>query len=863
MEDVLAQITINRQTVEAEEGRSLVEVIKEHGIAITNLCYIDGLPPYAGCRTCIVEIVGARPTELQLSCTATVAEGMVVNTDTEEVKQTRQSVMSMILANHPDRCLSCHRRVHCAPGEICLRDDVVTHRCLTCSKNYRCELQTSCEIVDMGDFAEPWVGEVRSYYETPPPDPDRGNPYLEFDPQMCIICTRCVRACEDLRHTGAIALAGKGHTTMIAFGTGGAIHDSDCDFCGACIDVCPTATLMEKPNKWVGRAEEWTSSVCNGCSVGCTISYGTVEGRPVIVRPDRINPVSRDQICVRGRFGYDAVGDRDRLSRSLVRVGDRLLPASPEDAIARAVEAIGRVRAAAGAEAIAVLGSPLATTEEAYLLRRLATDVIGTPHLDSSHGPVHRAVAGALRGAFGSDQMPAALTQLEAADTIVALAGDLEESHQIASLRIKDAVVKRSAQLVVVSSRWGELVPFAAAWLRPAPGQEAAAVQALAAAVADPSSAPSEVPGVDAEAMAKAVATVRTGTADDGAFEVVFAPDIASAARAGNGARAAANLSIAARGSEAAQHLHYLPTEANVLGLADVGVTPGDGGRSYSGIIEGAIAGDIKALIIHADNPLLSAPGRNAAEAALSALDALVIIDSVRSSAAEHADVVLAELPFHGEDGTITNADHRVLLHRAATRAKSEERAGVAIIGALGDALAGAGNAALTVDTPFAITDLVAAEVPGYADAATVWGSGGEYRTLGDTSAETSLSNMQELEELSEAGEGLTLLTGRSLFTTWDGASVGAEDADRLHREETVLVHPEDAEAAGLRGGDDAVLAAGEAELRIKVQLDDGIAAGTLYVPQYYDGGATMRLLTLDTNGAGPATVELRAPSEA
>ncbi|MEI6136054.1 MAG: 2Fe-2S iron-sulfur cluster-binding protein, partial [Chloroflexota bacterium] len=254
----MVEITLNGQTVEAAPGRRLVEVIKEQGLSITNLCYIDGLEPYAGCRTCLVEIEGARPTALQLSCVAQVAEGMKVTTDTAAVKSTRNSVLSLILANHPDRCLTCHRRVHCMPGDICLRDDVVTHRCLTCSKNYRCELQTSCEITDQGDFEEPWVGETRSYYEVPPPEPDRGNPYLEFDPQMCIICTRCVRACDSLRHTGAVTLSGKGHTTMIAFGTGGQVHESDCDFCGACIDVCPTATLMEKPNKWVGLATDWT-----------------------------------------------------------------------------------------------------------------------------------------------------------------------------------------------------------------------------------------------------------------------------------------------------------------------------------------------------------------------------------------------------------------------------------------------------------------------------------------------------------------------------------------------------------------------------------------------------------------------------
>ena len=312
----MAKITLNGTSIEAEEGRPLVDVLKEQGIGISSLCYIEGQAPYAGCRTCLVNIEGAPgPPGIQLSCTSRVVDGMSVDTETPAVKQARQQVITLIDANHPDRCLTCHRRVHCMPGDICLRDDVVSHRCLTCAKNYRCELQTANEMLDMGEFEEPWVGEARSYYETQAPEPDRANPFLEFDPQMCIICTRCVRTCADVRHTDALTLAGKGFQARIAFGTGGAVHESDCNFCGACIDVCPTATLMEKPNKWVGRADEWTSSVCNGCSVGCTVTYGLADGRPVIVRPDRLNPVSRDQICVRGRFGYTAVSERERLAR--------------------------------------------------------------------------------------------------------------------------------------------------------------------------------------------------------------------------------------------------------------------------------------------------------------------------------------------------------------------------------------------------------------------------------------------------------------------------------------------------------------------------------------------------------------------
>ena len=836
------QITLNGQPVEAAPGRRLVEVIKEAGVAITNLCYIDGLEPYAGCRTCIVEIEGARPTPLQLSCIATVADGMVVRTETEPVKRTRQSVMSMILANHPDRCLTCHRRVHCMPGDICLRDDVVTHRCLTCSKNYRCELQTSCEVIDQGDFEEPWVGEARSYYETPPPEPDRGNPFLEFDPQMCIICTRCVRACADLRHTGAISLSGKGHTTMIAFGLGGQVHESDCDFCGACIDVCPTATLMEKPNKWAGLAQDWTNSVCNSCAVGCTISYGVADGKPVIVKPDRLNPISRDQICVRGRFGYVAVSDRERLTRSLVRAGERLVPVTFDEALARAVEALRGVVAAHGAGAVAVLGSPQGSNEEAYLLAEVAR-AIGTPHLDFSRGPVQRAVAQALVGAFGTDRLPADLTAIETARTIVAIAGDLEESHQVISLRIKDAAVKHKAALVLVSSRWSELDRFAAAVLRVAPGAQAAVVDALASGAGAPA-------GVEVTAWAAALAAVEAARAAADGFHVVFAPDAVDAALQGETAKAAANLAIAVRGADAANGLHVLPTDANVNGIVDAGVRPGPGGRGFAEIIEGARRGEVRALVVHGDNPLLSAPGTDAIREALTRLDALVVVDAVRSTTAELATVVLAEAPFHAEEGTLTNADRRLLRQRPAMAPQGQSRTGIAILGALASALAGSPVPA----TGGEIIRAMAAGIPDFPTAPI--GQGGRARAI-PAAAPAGAAPRAERQTVAvpRAIDGVALITGRSLYTSWEGASIGSDEADPLHREESAWVNPADAAALGARAGDAIVLTDGTHEVRIAMRLDDGVAAGTVYVPAYYDGGAIMALLPLE---GAPTTSAIR-----
>lgn len=842
----VVQITINGHNVEAEPGRRLLEVIKEQGITITNLCYIDGLEPYAGCRTCLVEIEGGRPTPLQLSCVAQVAEGMVVRTETEEVKNTRQSVMAMILANHPDRCLTCHRRVHCMPGDICLRDDVVTHRCLTCSKNYRCELQTSCENVDQGEFEEPYVGEARSYYETPPPEPDRGNPYLEFDPQMCILCTRCVRACDDLRHTGAVTLSGKGHTTMIAFGTGGQVHESDCDFCGACIDVCPTATLMEKPNKWVGRADDWTNSVCNSCSVGCTISYGINDDfGPTIVKPDRVNPASRDQICVRGRFHYDAIPDKQRLSRALVRAGDRLLPASFDDALSRAVEAVTSVKQSAGAGAIAVLGSPMATNEESFVLAEIAR-AIGTPHVDFASGAVHRAVSQALVAAFGTDRLPASMADVEHSDTIVAIARDLEESHQVVSLRIRDAVVKRRAKVVLVSPMWSELDGFSHAVIRVQPGHEAAVTQALV----DGNVAPAGVDAAQWEAALAAIAEAKANA--ESLATVIYAPNNQEAALAGEGAKAAANLAIALRGSAAADHLLYMPTEANVRGAADMGLAPAAGGQSFAEVIAAAQAGEVKAVILHGDNPLLTAPGGAAIETALRNLEAFIVIDDVRSTVAEHATVVLPQAPFFASSGTLTNADLHVFRHNAAPKQGQQAQPGLAVLQALGNAL----GASLAYQSHTGVTEAIAAAVSGYPTPSALAAAPGGTRVVGTPSK----ASAQPVAAPPVRGEGeLALITGRSLYHSWEGSSIRSEEADKLHREEQAWINPRDAEAARVRTGDVIDLVGAGGTVRIGVRLDDGVPPGTVYVPQYFDAGAVMALFPLNGQGAGIPAVRVRA----
>jgi predicted molibdopterin-dependent oxidoreductase YjgC len=876
----VAKLTLDGNDIEVEAGAPLVEVIKESGTFISNLCYIDGLPPYAGCRTCLVEIEGARG--LQLACSTRVTDGMVVRSDTPQVLDARQAVLSIINANHSDRCLTCHRRVHCMPGDICLRDDTVTHRCLTCAKNYRCELQTTNEMLEMANY-EPWLGEERTYYESDPPDADRANPFLEFDPQMCIICTRCVRACDEIRHTGAVTLAGRGFSTRIAFGAGGAIHESNCDFCGACIDVCPTATLLEKPNKWIAKTETWVSTTCNSCSVGCTLSMGVRNGKVVMVKPDRLNPVSLDQVCVRGRFHYDAVKTRDHVTRHLVRQGGSLSPATFEVALETATAGLHDVIRANGPQSIGFLVGPWATNEEAYLAGKIAREAAGTENIDSTAGPLAKAVENALVGAFGTESLRSDLADLAQASTIVVIADDLESSHNVAALRVKDAVVRDNARLVVISSRYGEVCDFIApppagammpspqtvhsaeptgVWLRPSPGGETATLAALTrllasgldadAADAVVASLPAQAPGVDSSDLERAAEILQS--TGEGKLAIVYAPSPASPALAAETTKAAANLAIVARGADSAESLHVLPAEANVHGIRDMGVKPVSGARD----IMSMLAGGVRALVVVGDNPAMHARDQDAVADALAKLDCLIVIDSLMTDTARQAHVVFADVPAYGKDGTFTSADRRIGRRTRAESAVGDQRDCLETLNALASALGEA------TGRPFhspggdagPVLDAIAVEVEGYNGAYDAGLASGRTRALGRPATDARLQPV-ELPVLTSANGRLLLTTSRSLYTSLEGASIRSEEADKLHREEFLEMNPHDAARLSISQNRPVIVSNGSHEVELSAALTDAVAAGSVFLPLYFDGGIVNRLLPA-TDGAAPVTVSVR-----
>ena len=878
----------------------MLEVCKSAGVYISSLCYIDGLPPYAGCRMCLVEIEGMRG--LQLSCTSKVTDGMIVRTTTGEVGEARKQVLSIILANHSDRCLTCHRREHCHPGDICLRDDVVTHRCVTCPKNYRCELQTTCEVVGMSLY-EPWEGEARSFYaveEHPPAD--QGNPFLEFDPKMCIICTRCVRACDEIRHTGAITLAGRGFGTRIAFGAGGPIDESNCDFCGACIDVCPTATLLEHPHKWTAKPEIWVPTVCSYCSVGCTINLGVKDGRGVMVRPNDTNPVSHDQICVRGRYHYDALRKRDYLSRPLVRRGDLMAPVAWDQAMEAVAERLLAIKREHGPDAIGFLGGPLNSNEELYLLQRLARAVAGTNNLDFTAGAVAARIGEAVRAAFGSEVLPADMTALPKATHVIVVGDDLEASHPVASLRVKDAVVYNRAQLITINERWTELVDFSDAWLRPPVGGSAAVLSELAQELlADPALAQrlrdagvggvEQVTGLPAlagprpEKFDEALAILRDAIAKgtDAHLAVVVAPTAVGAWANSAIARAAANLTIVVAGPEHAPiSFFYMPTDANVIGLRDMGLTPDllpgyhalddapfrqqlsalwhapipdKPGLAFQGMIAAAREGSLKALIIFNDDPVMSAANKSEVREALAGLDLLVVIDSIMTDSAQLAQIVLPDADVYGKEGTYTSADRRVQKRLPATEPNGDAQPGWATLVDLGERLARAQglDSSWNFSSPSSVMEEIASLLPLYGQAYypnLVLGSREVIVDLA-TPAQRSLQPVAGQPQPSD-GE-FALLMGRTLYTSVEAAALHKPDADPLHREDKVEINPDDAAKLAIQEGDRVSLSTDQGSIEMPAHLSEGAAAGSVFVSLLYDGGAINALLSSDAaDGALP-----------
>jgi len=252
------KLTIDGVNVEVEKGVTVLQAAQRAGTYIPTLCYHPNLQPYGGCRLCIVEIENMRG--LPTSCTTPASEGMVVTTSTPKLQELRRSFLQLILTEHPNACLTCHRRERCGPYDICLRHVAVTERCVSCPNNKQCELQYLVDYIGLEEVTLPYR------YKELPVDFSR-EPLIKRDYNLCILCGRCVQMCTDVRGIGAISFMNRGFQTVVGTAYDRPLQESNCRFCGACVEVCPTGALMDKGAEYNPNCDP--ESVAVPCKYAC------------------------------------------------------------------------------------------------------------------------------------------------------------------------------------------------------------------------------------------------------------------------------------------------------------------------------------------------------------------------------------------------------------------------------------------------------------------------------------------------------------------------------------------------------------------------------------------------------------------
>lgn len=314
----MIKLTINGKDVTAKSGETVLEVCQREGIYIPTLCYQKDLEPYGGCRLCIVEVVGM-PNPMT-GCTLPVSEGMVIKTDTELLRRLRKFTLQLILSEHPHSCLICDKKEDCGKFMECIQKEAISFGCKYCVKNSNCELQKLVE--ELGIKEIPFGFYYRGL------EVERYDPFFERDYNLCILCGRCVRACAELRHASVIDFHHRGPQTLIGTAYNLPHLDADCQFCGACVDACPTGAMAERYSKYSGVPERKVLSHCPICSLGCEINLNIKGGEVMNATPNN------NYLCVRGRFGIGPlVNHQKRTTSPILRQDKRFVEISWNEAL--------------------------------------------------------------------------------------------------------------------------------------------------------------------------------------------------------------------------------------------------------------------------------------------------------------------------------------------------------------------------------------------------------------------------------------------------------------------------------------------------------------------------------------------------
>lgn len=683
----MVSLSIDGHKISAPAGSSIMRAAALAGINIPKLCATDSLEPFGSCRLCLVEIDGRRGTPA--SCTTLVEEGLVVTTENAKLNKLRKNVMELYISDHPLDCLMC-------------------------SANGNCELQDAAGQVGLREVRYGFDGANHRDACA-----DTSNPYFTFDPKLCIVCNRCVRACEETQGTFALTIDGRGFKARVSAGQDQPFLESDCVSCGACVAACPTASLMETSVIQMGQPEHAIVTTCAYCGVGCGLK-AELKGEEIVrMTPWKDGKANRGHACVKGRFAWGYATHEDRITTPMIRrsIQDPWQEVSWQEALDYAASEIHRIQAKYGQHSVGGITSSRCTNEETYLVQKLVRAAFGTNNVDTCARVCHSPTGYGLKQTLGESAGTQTFDSVMHSDVIVVIGANPSDAHPVFASRMKRRL-RQGAKLIVIDPRQTDLVSSphikADVHLPLLPGTNTAMLSALAhvivtedlldhsyiaercepeafeqwkAFVARPDNSPeamAEVTGVSAQAIRDAARLYATG----GRAAIYYGLGVTEHSQGSTSVMAIANLAMAT-GNVGAEGVGVNPLRGqnNVQGSCDMGSFPhelpgyrhisddetrtlfekewgvslgNEPGLRIPNMFDAALSGSFKALYCQGEDIIQSDPDTQHVAAALSAMECIIVQDLFLNETAKYAHVFLPGSSFLEKEGTFTNAERRI-----------------------------------------------------------------------------------------------------------------------------------------------------------------------------------------------------------
>jgi len=862
-------LTIDGAQVTLPEGTSIMRAASLSGGAIPKLCATDNVESFGSCRLCLVEVEGRAG--YPASCTTPIAEGMVVRTQTERLKQLRRGVMELYISDHPLDCL-------------------------TCAANGDCELQDQAGAVGLRDVRYGYDGATNMGQPK-----DQSNPYFDFDPSKCIVCSRCVRACDEVQGTFALTIEGMGFNSKVAASQNDSFLASDCVSCGACVQACPTASLIEKKVVETGTPDRAVVTTCAYCGVGCTFRVEMRGEELVRMVPWKDGKANHGHSCVKGRFAWGYAQHQERILNPMIRasVGEPWREVSWDEAIAHTASEFRRIQDKYGRLAVGGITSSRCTNEETFLVQKLIRQGFGNNNVDTCARVCHSPTGYGLKTTFGTSAGTQDFDSVEQADVILVIGANPTDAHPVFGSRMKQRL-RQGAQLIVVDPRRIDLVKSphieAAHHLPLRPGTNVALLTAMAHVVvteklyheafirercdwdefqdwADFVSEANRSPeaiepltGVNPADLRAAARLYATG----GNAAIYYGLGVTEHSQGSSTVMAIANLAMATGniGREGVG-VNPLRGQNNVQGACDMGSFPhefsgyrhvsdtaaremfqaawgvaldSEPGLRIPNMLDAATDGSFKGLFIQGEDILQSDPNTHHVAAGLAAMECVVVQDLFLNETANYAHIFLPGSTFLEKDGTLTNAERRIQRVRKVM-APLNGYADWEIVQHVANAM----GLGWTYTHPSEIMDEIAALTPTFAGVHydRLEAEGSLQWPANDAAPDGTptmhidgfvrgkgkfvVTDYVPTDEKTGPRFPLLLTTGRILSHYNVGAQTRRTANTAWHPEDRLEIHPLDAENRGIKDGDWVGLKSRAGQTTLRALITERVAPGVVY----------------------------------